>query len=155
MQNRLLDSRVFLRTKFCFKTKRKSQSSASRIPSVIPSPSLLLSSEFEDSSQCLDWEHMLRFKKILVLCQDGTEEMLAENSERELLRSTDQVVWRNRERGWGWAIPNETSSLSERDGSFYCKRKENSGMTRTLPIWCDTIKYKQSSSLMTFSTSRL
>ena len=47
------------------------------------------------------------------------------------------------------------NSLSERDGSIYFKRKENSGMNRTLPIWCDTIKYKQSSFLMTFPTSRV
>ena len=76
----------YLRTKFCFKQKEISVLSL-QDSSVIPSPSLLLSSEFEGSSQCLDWEHMLRFKEDSgVVPEDGTEEMLAENSERELFK---------------------------------------------------------------------
>lgn len=83
--------------------------------------------------------------------EDGTEEMLAANSERGLAMLFEEI-------GEGIRKSNtqqgKKNSLSERDGSIYFKRKENSGMNRTLPIWCDTIKYKQTSFLMTFSTSR-
>lgn len=88
MQNRVLDSHTPILFKDQIVLKQKEISVLSlQDSSVIPSPSLLLSSEFEGSNQCLDWEHMLRFKEDSgVVPEDSTEEMLAENSERELFK---------------------------------------------------------------------